>query len=101
MEKLYNANARKRLAAGGGNRPGGRCRGEGRDHSPGRSAGLTGGALMVAGPQAAAGGPGVPAMWVAVGPDMRALPVMHTLPMAGGGQNGDNAHPRLAEAVRI
>ena len=87
--------------AGGGRRLGGRCRGEGRDHNPGRSAGLTGGALMVAGPQAAAVGPGGPAMWVAVGSDMRALPVMHTLPMAGGGQHGDSAHPRLAEAVCI
>lgn len=56
---------------------------------------------MVAGLQAATVMPEGPAMWVAVGPDMRALPVMHTLPMAGGSQHGDRAHPRLAEAVRI
>ncbi|KAK9827729.1 hypothetical protein WJX81_005955 [Elliptochloris bilobata] len=59
--------------------------------------GLPGGALMVAGPRAAAPGPQI---WMAVGHDLRPLPLLHAPPADAGGQAGAAQHPRAAEAAR-
>ena len=60
--------------------------------------GLPGSALMVAGPRAPVA---APQMWVAVGPDMRPLPLLHAPSADVDGLAGAAAHPRAAEAVRL
>ena len=53
---------------------------------------------MVAGPRAPVA---APQMWVAVGPDMRPLPLLHAPSTDADGPAGTAAHSRAAEAVRL
>ena len=97
--RCRKAESRAASASGdgcGGRRLGGVARGEAA--RGGEQRGLPGSALMVAGPRAAVAGQ---QMWVAVGPDMRPLPLLHAPPAGADGLAGAAAHPRAAEAVRF